>query len=254
MRTLVPSSEPQVTADLHAPYTAGWLEPGGLRVNFVASADGAIAATGRSRGLQTPGDNAIFAALRDLADVVLIGAGTARTEGYGALSQSPRRRAIRSGFGLAPDLPIAVITHSLGLDPTSELFTGAPAEARTIVFTRAAADPAQHAELAAVADIVVCGQDTVDLGEVRRVLAQRGLRRILCEGGPSLFASLALAGEVDELCLSVTPLLAGPGSGRVTAGPEWPGDPRPLELIGLLEEDGALFARYRFGPQRASSA
>jgi riboflavin biosynthesis pyrimidine reductase len=245
MRTLVPASDTNVTVDLHEAYAEGWLDSAGLRVNFVASADGAISAAGRSRGLQTPGDNAIFATLRDIADVVFIGAGTARTEGYTALQQSARRQDIRTGYGLAAHLPIALVSNSLGLDPSTELFTGAHPDARTMVFTSAAADPGQRTELAAVADIIVCGSDAVDLAEVRRALEERGLRRILCEGGPTLFAGLARAGLVDEVCLSITPLLAGPGSSRMTSGPEWPGDPCELDLIGLLEEDGALFTRYR---------
>jgi riboflavin biosynthesis pyrimidine reductase len=113
------------------------------------------------------------------------------------------------------------------------------------VFTCAAARPEEHAELVAVADVVVCGTDEVDLSEVHGVLRGRGLTRILCEGGPSLFADLAETGNVTELCLSISPLLAGPGSGRMMAGPPWPSDPVPLRLAGLLEEDGALFARYR---------
>jgi riboflavin biosynthesis pyrimidine reductase len=237
-----PGAEP---VDIHEHYARDWLDAGGLRVNFVASADGAITASGRSRGLQTPGDNAIFAALRDLADVVLIGAGTARSEGYGALAPSSRRRLVRTGLGLAAELPIAIVTNSLGLDPTTDLFTGAHPDARTMGFTPATAELQEHAELAAVADVIVCGAEAIDLAALRSTLQERGLRRILCEGGPHLFADLAAAGLVDEFCLSISPLLIGPGSARMMAGPEWPGDPRPLELAGLLEEDGALFTRYR---------
>jgi riboflavin biosynthesis pyrimidine reductase len=76
-----------------------------------------------------------------------------------------------------------------------------------------------------VADVVLCGEETVDLAEVRSTLVARGLTRILCEGGPTFFADLLRSGEVDELCLSITPLLAGPGPGRITAGHSWPGDP-----------------------------
>src|SRR2546429_47066 len=74
------------------------------------------------------------------------------------------------------------------------------------------------------ADVVICGDDVVDLGAVRAALADRGLTRILCEGGPTLFADLAAAGQVDELCLTLSPLLAGPGAGRITSGASWPLD------------------------------
>jgi riboflavin biosynthesis pyrimidine reductase len=83
---------------------------------------------------------------------------------------------------------------------------------------------------------------------VRHALEERGLTRILSEGGPSVFADLARHGVVDELCLSITPILGGPGPGRISAGTEWP-SPLPLTLLGLLEEDGSLFCRYRTGGQ-----
>src|SRR3954453_2125215 len=105
MRALLP--EPVDDVDLHAFYAAGWLDGGGLRMDFVCSADGAAQAEGRSAGLQTPGDNRVFAALRDLADVVLVGAGTARTEGYRGIRLGPQRLAARRKYGLADELPTA---------------------------------------------------------------------------------------------------------------------------------------------------
>jgi riboflavin biosynthesis pyrimidine reductase len=245
MQQLFPPSGTDSNLDVHDFFGRDWLDGGGLRVNFIASVDGAITVSGKSAGLQTPGDNLIFAALRDLADVVLVGAGTARDEGYTALNPSAARAEKRVANGLAPTLPIAIVTRSLGVDPTSALFTAAHPDARTLIFTCASANPAEHAELTEVAEVIICGEHEVDLSEVHGVLAGRGLGRILCEGGPSLFASLAQTGNVTELCLSISPLLAGPGSGRVTNDPQWPLGALPLELSGLLEEDGALFTRYR---------
>jgi riboflavin biosynthesis pyrimidine reductase len=249
MRALLPGPAARADhvdqVDVHAYYADGWLGDGGVRVNFVASADGAATEDGRSRGLQTPGDNRVFAALRDLADVVLAGAGTVRAEGYAAITVSDQRRALREHYGLRPKLPTAVVSRSLLLDPAHDLFTAAPADAATIVLTCAAADPARRAELELVADVVVCGNESVDLVAACAALRERGLTRVLCEGGSILFAQLAAAGVVDELCLSVTPLLAGPGARRIVAGEPWPGDPRTARLTGLLEEDGALFCRYR---------
>jgi riboflavin biosynthesis pyrimidine reductase len=243
MRALLP--EPGDDVDVHAWYARDWLDGGGLRLDFVASVDGAATADGASRGLQTPGDNRIFAALRDLADVVLAGAGTVRTEGYAPITLSPRRAALRHEHGLAAELPTAVISRSLRLDPHSPLFAEAPPSARTIVLTCEAGDPAVRAALAQCADVVMCGEDDVDLPLARHELEQRGLTRILCEGGPTLFAGLAQAHIVDELCLSITPLLTGPGARRIVAGAQWPEGPVGLRLTGLLEEDGALFCRYR---------
>jgi riboflavin biosynthesis pyrimidine reductase len=246
VRVLLPRPGPDadLDVDVHAHYAAGWVREGGLRVNFISSADGAATFAGRSAGLQTPGDNRVFAALRDLADVVLAGAGTVREEGYAAVELPPDRRALRRAYGLADALPTAVVSRSLRLDPDSGLFA-ATGHARTIVLTCAAADPAAQEALRRVADVVVCGERGVDLAHARAALAARGHTRILCEGGPTLFAGLARAGVADELCLSITPLLTGPGAQRIVAGGLWPDGARPLRLTGLLEEDGALFCRYR---------
>ena len=243
MRALLPEIVDDV--DVHDFYAAGWVEPGGLRVDFFASVDGAAHAAGRSAGLQTPGDNRVFAAQRDLADVVLVGAGTAVAEGYRGVRVPERRLAVRRRFGLGDPLPIAVVSRRLTLEPDLAGFADAPPEARTMVITCAAAPAEQRERLAEVGDVLVCGGDAVDLGLARAALEQRGLRRILCEGGPILFTELVGAGVVDELCLSVTPFLVGPGPGRILGGSSsWPASEN-LRLIGLLEEDGALFHRYR---------
>jgi len=119
MRVLLPAgSAPEASAsdgsvDLHAHYAQGWLPQGGVRVNFVSSVDGAAEAAGLSRGLQTPGDNAVFAVLRDLADVILVGAATAAAERYRPSNPSVQRRAIRAGLWLAAAPACAVITSSL---------------------------------------------------------------------------------------------------------------------------------------------
>ncbi|MDP9092569.1 MAG: pyrimidine reductase family protein [Actinomycetota bacterium] len=245
MRALLPAVANDV--DLHAWYAADWVDGAGLRMNFVASVDGAATDSGLSSGLQTKGDNRVFAALRDLADVVVAGAGTVRAEGYRAIQVSARRQELRAQHGLAPYLPTAVISRSLRLDPRSEVFKSESRQARTIVITGTAGDPVVLGELRRIADVIVAGDRDVDLTAARAALAERGMSRILCEGGPTLFADLARAGAVDELCLSISPLLAGPGARRIVAGPVWDTAPMALALVGLLEEDGALFCRYRVG-------
>src|SRR4051794_12032710 len=137
MRALLPEFSDDV--DLHEFYATDWLEPGGLRVDFVSSVDGAAHAAGRSAGLQTPGDNRVFATQRDLADVVLVGAGTAVAEGYRGVRMPERRRAIRQRLGLEDTLPIAVVSRRLTLEPDLPLFTEAAPEAPTMVITCAAA-------------------------------------------------------------------------------------------------------------------
>jgi riboflavin biosynthesis pyrimidine reductase len=246
MRQLLPQSGD--TIDVHDLYAVDWLLKGGVRVNFVASVDGAIAVDGLSKGLQTPGDNRIFAALRDLADVVLVGSGTARAEGYGPVRPDSRRAAARKLYGFRSGLPVAVVSASLSLDPESKLFAAATPDARTIVVTCASAPQERMNALREVADLIVVGGASVDLRAACTQLRERGLTRILCEGGPGLFGDLVAASVVDELCLSISPVLAGPGVGRITGSRDpWPsGVTRPtLMLAALLEEDGALFHRYR---------
>jgi len=243
MRALLP--EPRADVDPHEMYAVDWLAAGGVRLNFVSSADGAVSVTGLSRGLQTPGDNRVFAALRDLADVVVIGSGTAIAENYRPARLSAARLEVRRQHGFAAALPIAVISRSLRLDPTAELFADAPADARTIVITCEAAGSDPISRLGEVADVLVCGADDIDLAAARDALAERCGPRILGEGGPTVFAALVGAAVATELCLTGSPMLAGPGPGRICAGEPWLGDPIPLRLIGLLEEDDALFHRYR---------
>lgn len=243
MRRLLP--DPTETVDIYAEYAVpdealagrGWH----LRMNFVTSADGAVTLAGRSRGLSTPGDRALFAALRDLSDVVLVGAGTARGEGYGPDRPSQSRRTLRRSAGRTEAPVIAVVSASLDLDPSSELFT-AP-DARTLVLTADHAPARRRADLERVVEVVTAGSDSLDPVAAMAALADRGLHRVLCEGGPHLFGSLLAGGVVDELCLTVSPLLTGAGAGRIVAGPLLAA-PAQLALAGLLEEDGALFCRY----------
>jgi riboflavin biosynthesis pyrimidine reductase len=207
-----------------------------LRVNFVESADGAVTLSGRSGGLSGPADKRVFQLLRDLADVVLVAAGTIRNEGYSYPRVSPERRARRRDAGRRELPAFAIVSRSLDLDLSSSLFTDPPV--RTVVLTDETAPADRRKELEHVAEVVV----TDGLAGHVRALHERGHARILCEGGPSLFAALTAAGLLDELCLTVSPLLAGPGPGRIVAGAEHP--PVPLTLTALLEEDGALFHRF----------
>lgn len=232
MRRLLPDPKDELTDDdLLAAYAA---EPGSLRVNFVQSADGAVTLQDKSAGLSGPPDKRVFGLLRDLADVVLVAAGTIRGEGYGYPDFSPRRRERRVRAGLDELPTFAIVSRSLDLDLTSSLFESAPV--RTIVFTPLDATPTD--ELRDKADVVATDGLTAAVAELHR----RGHGRILCEGGPTLFASLLGEGLVDELALTLSPLLAGPGPGRIVGGP--PIEPRRLTTEHVLEDDGNLFLRY----------
>jgi riboflavin biosynthesis pyrimidine reductase len=218
----------------------GYPERPWLRANMVMSTDGAAALEGRSGGLSSQADRRLFALLRGLADVILAGAGTARAEGYKPVRPREVWDGLRGGRGPTP--PIAVVSRALDLDPDAPLFTKAPAEARTIVITCTASPASRREALARHADVVVAGNTVVDLREAVAALHERGLGRVLCEGGPHLLAELAEASLLDELDLTVSPLLTGPGASRITAGTRFP--PHHLRLAHVLEEDGTLFCRY----------
>jgi riboflavin biosynthesis pyrimidine reductase len=213
-----------------------------LRGNMVASADGASALDGVSGGLSTPADRRLFWVLRGLADVILVGAGTTRAEHYRPTrpGDSWAPLGLRDGRPATP--PLAVVSRSLDLDPADPLFTGAPADATTIVITCAAAPADTREALRRSADVVVAGEAAVDLKQAVATLHDRGLGRVLCEGGPSVLAQLAAASLLDELCLTVSPVLAGPGPSRVLTGTPFPA--QRLGLAAVLEENGTLFCRY----------
>jgi 5-amino-6-(5-phosphoribosylamino)uracil reductase len=228
--------------DDDASLAEAYRSPGGpfLRVNFIASLDGATTVAGRSRGLQMPGDLRVFRMLRALPDVVLVGAGTATAEKYGPISDDSGVGRIRLELGRPPTAPIAVVSRRASLSPQGPLAT---AQSRTIVITCEAADPARRAALTdAGFDVWVCGDDDVDLTTAVRQLADRGLPHITCEGGPTLLRSLLAEQLVDELDLSISPALVG---GEVRLVGDQPLHAFvPLDLVQVLEEDGMLFTRY----------
>lgn len=209
-------------------------------VNMVASLDGAIAVDGRSGALGGPADKAMLSALRAIADVILVGAGTARAEGYGPPRPSAATRAARLARGQAETPRLAVVTRSLLLDLRAPLFT--EAEAAPAICTCATADPERRDAAAAVAEVLVAGDDTVDLGEALRQLHRLGARVVTCEGGPSLNGDLLAAGLVDEWDLTISPLLVGGSAGRASRGPAAP--PEWMHLDRLLEADGLLLGRW----------
>ena len=223
-----------------------------LRANMVTTADGAARSPdGLSAGISSDADRRVFGRLRGLADVVLAGAGTVRAEGYkpAKVKADFADRRAAAGQTLVP--AIAVVTRSLDLDLGSPLFDAPPVP--TLVITCGAADPARLDAVSERADVVVAGDDDVDLHLAIRALNERGLHRVHAEGGPHLLGQLAAAGLLDELLLTVSPALAGgayPGEGpvpRVLAGVPLPDAPRPLTLHHVLEDDGTLFLDYRVG-------
>ncbi|SDF02710.1 Pyrimidine reductase, riboflavin biosynthesis [Blastococcus aurantiacus] len=243
MRRLLPS--PAADLDDAALVDAYRLPPGrSLRMDFVASPDGSIAVDGRSAGLGSPGDKRVFRVLRALADVVLVGAGTAGTEGYRPVAPDSPVGRLRATIGRPVELPIAVVSRRASLDPASAL-ASAPS---TLVVTCAAADAGRRAALSAAgATVLVCGDDDVDLPSAVTALADRGLEQVTCEGGPQLLRAALTAGVVDELDLTIAPALVG---AALRLLPDGLSAPIRLELHQLLEEDGVLFTRYRVAGSR----
>jgi riboflavin biosynthesis pyrimidine reductase len=232
------------SADLDDEELLALYDPGELpmvRFNFVSTADGAATHQGVTGTLGTAADKRIFALLRRHADVILIGAGTIRTEGYGGELLDAPAQAWRAERGLAPHPAIAVVSGSLNLDPGMPFFAKAPV--RPIVITSAAAPENRRRALGAVADVIEGGRTAVEPGIAVRELQARGHRRIHSEGGPVLFAAFQRAGAVDSLCLSISPLLGGGQARRIADGPGE--ELQAMRLVLLLEEEGALFAEYR---------
>jgi riboflavin biosynthesis pyrimidine reductase len=241
VRSLLPEAAAGVDVDVAyaMPANVG-IERPFVRCNMISSLDGAIAVDGRSGMLGGPADGRVFQTLRSLTDVILVGAGTFRAEGYGpaVLSEDARRERRSRGQSTVP--PIAVVTRSANLDWSSPFFT--EAEVRPIVVTTDDHDGGARRRGEKVADFVVAGGARVDPRRALDQLHRSGFRSVLLEGGPGLNADVVRAGLLDELCLTLAPhLVAGMGP-RILAGPELP-DPLDLDVVSLLEEDGFLFYR-----------
>lgn len=215
-----------------------------LRANMVSSLDGAGQHEGRSHPLSSDTDMRIFGTLRALADVVVVGAETVRQEGY----RPARAREVfadrRAAAGQGPAPAIAVVTASLELDFGLPLFTSPLVP--TIVLTGASAPPDRlRAAEVAGADVVIAGDGPgVEPARAVEALASRGMRRMLTEGGPRLLGQFVAAGVLDELCLTVSPLMTAGTAQRIAGGPAVSA-PEQFRLETLLEEAGFLYTRYR---------
>jgi riboflavin biosynthesis pyrimidine reductase len=211
-----------------------------VRANMVTTLDGAAAGPdGRSGSVNTPADNRVFALQRDLADVVLVGAGTVRTEGYRRLEPTRRSRVPAT---------LAVVTRS-GRVPEN-IRTGKEGRGPAVLVTCAAAGEKALDRARSVLgeeSVLVCGTEEVDLRAALDALSLRRLRKVLLEGGPSLLSTALAADVVDELALTVAPTLVGGDATRITSGPTLSGAHGiPARPYALLEEAGTLLGLYRF--------
>jgi 5-amino-6-(5-phosphoribosylamino)uracil reductase len=211
-------------------------------VNFIASADGRATFAGRSGDLGDEGDRAMFHGLREHVDAILAGTRTMSIENYGRMLGKEERRERRLKRGLPPE-PLACVISRTGEIPT-EIRLFAEPEARVVVFTPDTAEPDLSGCAAQVELVSLDPAETTVTTALRRLRSDFGVRSLLCEGGPTLFGAMLHEQVADELFLTLSPKLAGGGTGSaITAGPELP-DLAPLELVWALERAGSLFLRY----------
>ncbi len=232
---------PLSDADLAELYAYPATPPDGvvLRANMVGSIDAVAVVDGRSGGLGGDGDKQLFTVLRAMADVVLVGARTAFAEGYGPVQPHATLAGRRKELGQAPRAKLMLLSSSLDFPAGDQLLT----DPGTIIATCTGAPAEARARLIdAGATLVDCGDDKVDPTDVCRYLSADGLWRVLCEGGPSLLGSLVATDLLDELCVTVSPLLTAGEGEHITSGE---GTARPMRRAHLLGDDqGYLYVRW----------
>lgn len=216
-----------------------------VRANMIASADGGATVEGRAGGLAGSGDRVLFKVLREQADVVVVGAGTVRAENYSGAQLSVAARHERQARGQAEVPPIAVVTASGALDLDSRLFTRT--EIPPLIFTTSASAVATRERLQGHAEVLDASSTdpiVVDPAAVLADLAKKGLYRVLCEGGPTLLGDFVDAQLLDELALTVAPMLVAGGGPRVVRGKE--SVTTDLRTAHILSDDaGYLYLRYQ---------
>ena len=207
-------------------------------LNMITSADGRAALDGTTAALGGDDDLELLLELRALADAVLIGLGTLRAEGYDRLLRRPGRRERRRAAGLADD-PLAVLLARRFDVPWDAGLFQAP-EQPVLVY----AGPGAGEPPAVPAPVEVVRLDDPTPAAVLGDLRARGVRALLCETGPTLNRALLADGLVDELFLTVAPLLtADADAPAIVAGPRLPA-PARLELRWVLQSGAELFLRY----------
>ena len=232
----------QAVADLYA-YPELLPAGGWVRANMVSTVDGsAVAADGVTAAISHPVDKAVFGVLRALADVVLVGAGTVRAERYGPVRPHPVLAARRAAQGRSPAPVLAVVTRSGRLPADTGLFEPG---AGTLVVAPATADLDGLRRVAGAGNVVVAGADDVDPVAATAELARRGLPRVLLEGGPTLLGRVVTAGRLDELCLTLSPMLTAGDGPRIAVGAA---ASARLRVAHLMEGDGLLLGRWQVVP------
>lgn len=240
MRQIFPVHDEEPDLDALYEWDApGLAERGWLRANMVSTVDGAATGpNGLSGSINTAGDRQVFGMLRGRADVILAGASTVRREGYRPPRPKPEYQDARARAGQAPAPAVCIVTRTCDLDADSDLF----ADARVIIATTS--DPVYaeaRSKLKHAAEVLELGDSSVDLSALREALVERGLVRMLLEGGPHSLGEFSEADLVDEWCVTVSPLAIAGNHMRISVAPE---QSRQLELGHVLEDDSSLFCRW----------
>jgi riboflavin biosynthesis pyrimidine reductase len=215
-----------------------------VRANMIASLDGGATDDGKAGGLAGPGDRAVFALMRQQADVILVGAGTVRVENYSGAQFSPAQRQARQRRGQAEVPPIAVVTNRGEFDHDAKLFTRT--EVPPLILTSSRAAAATRSRLGSLGEVIDASgprASEVDPATVLKILADRRLFRVLTEGGPSFLGSLISDGLLDELCLTIAPLLVGGSALRVSTGLDHVHSQMRCSHV-LSDNAGYLYTRY----------
>ncbi|MEX0757876.1 MAG: dihydrofolate reductase family protein [Acidimicrobiia bacterium] len=237
MTVLVEMSDPSEIASL---YLGDARPPQRLRpwitLGMISSFDGSATVDDGSTGLGGPPDRAVFRALRAVADLVVVGASTARAERYRAVRLPDELVRWRQDMGLAPTPGIAIVSNSLEFDLTDSLM-----ESRPIIVTSAASPVERRAALAHFAEVIVAGDERVDFGEAMGELRERGVERVTLEGGPTVNAQVA--DLLDEACVTIAPQLIRGDGPRIVHGQ---GGSREASLDRVIVGDDFLLLRYLF--------
>jgi riboflavin biosynthesis pyrimidine reductase len=231
-----PGGEAVDPMEVQSGYVRGHEDHPWVMANFVATIDGATVVDGGSRAINDPDDKTMFAALRSVPDFIVVGAGTVRAENYRPVTLDAARRDARVEAGLEPTPHLVIVSGSLSLDPAARVF-GDP-EHRVTILTGSEAPAGKAAALSEVADVVrLRGTDATDVIHYLRMS-----RVVLCEGGPSLMGQFVSAGLVDEMALTISPMLVAGESPRLAHSQS--STQQEMRLDRVLYGDRSLFLRY----------
>jgi riboflavin biosynthesis pyrimidine reductase len=215
-----------------------------VRANMISSLDGGATDDGKAGGLAGPGDRALFSRMRQEADVVLVGASTVRIENYSGAQMSVAQRQERQRRGQAELPPIAVVTHGADFEHDAKVFTRTEVPPLLMTCRETVTEArARFGSLAEVIDASGADPDRVDPAVVLTLFAKRGLRRVLSEGGPSLISLLTEHDLLDELCITIAPILVGGLARRIATG-SGEAHIRMRRSHLLTDDEGYLYTRY----------